>query len=311
MSYTSNVTAAPVAPLGHRSGAWAGNGLAMLAMITWASSFPVADLLLKDWPALFLITLRMTLALAILAPVWVLVEWRRGFAGVQWLRGLLIGSIGFGVSAYMILVAQQMTDPVTVALIATTAPICAALLEIQAGNRRLSRRFGLGLVATVVGGMVATHGSGSAQFGLGAVLAGVSTCLWTWASMAAVRSLPGMTPLGRTTLTFAGGMVLLWVVAAANLLLGRDILPAAQITWDQVELLLIYAAVGMAFSQFLWIAAVERLGVGLASFHMNLSPFYVMLIMLGLGAGWQWQQAYGAVLVAAGVLIVQQRRARS
>jgi hypothetical protein len=38
---------------------------------------------------------------------------------------------------------------------------------------------------------------------------------------------------------------------------------------------------------------------------MNAVPVYVMIIMFALGAGWNWPQAYGAVIVAIGVLIAQ------
>jgi hypothetical protein len=51
--------------------------------------------------------------------------------------------------------------------------------------------------------------------------------------------------------------------------------------------------------------AVGQLGIGLSSLHMNAVPFYVMIIMFALGAAWNWPQAYGAVIVALGVLIAQ------
>ena len=61
----------------------------------------------------------------------------------------------------------------------------------------------------------------------------------------------------------------------------------------------------MALSQAMWIASVGRLGIAVASFHMNLAPFYVMLVMLGMGGGWNWPQALGAVVVGLGVIIAQ------
>ena len=61
----------------------------------------------------------------------------------------------------------------------------------------------------------------------------------------------------------------------------------------------------MGLSQLLWIASVGRLGIGLASFHINVAPFYVMVIMLVLGAAWSWPQAIGAAIVGAGVVLAQ------
>ena len=61
----------------------------------------------------------------------------------------------------------------------------------------------------------------------------------------------------------------------------------------------------MALSQFLWIISVGRLGVAVASFHVNLAPFYVMVILVAMGGDWGWAQAIGAAVVAMGVVIAQ------
>jgi drug/metabolite transporter (DMT)-like permease len=61
----------------------------------------------------------------------------------------------------------------------------------------------------------------------------------------------------------------------------------------------------MAVSQMLFVRAVERIGVALASFHLNMAPFYVMLILLALGGGWSWIQALGAAIVLGGVVLAQ------
>ena len=285
-----------------------GNVLGVLAMMTYATSFPLADLLLQSWPPLFLITARMTLATLALGLVWLLIERPRTISPSQLRAGLITGGIGFGISAYAILVAQKMTDPVTTALITASAPIAGALIECHAGTRRLTFRFVIGLAATVAGGIIATGASSGMEFGLGAALAVFATFIWTWASMAAVRDLPTFSPLGRTALTFGGGMITLWIAAGVTFFADQQLIPEDPITWAQIKLLLIYAMVGMGISQALWLASVGKLGVALAAFHMNLVPFYVMLIMIGLGAGWHWPQAWGAALVATGVLIAQSRR---
>ena len=64
----------------------------------------------------------------------------------------------------------------------------------------------------------------------------------------------------------------------------------------------------MALSQVMWVASVGRLGVAVASFHINVAPFYVMLLMLALGAGWNWTQALGGAIVVLGVVVAQRRR---
>ena len=56
----------------------------------------------------------------------------------------------------------------------------------------------------------------------------------------------------------------------------------------------------------MWIYGAGRLGVMLASFHMNAVPFYVMMILLALSMGeWQWIRAAGVTLVILGVFVSQ------
>jgi drug/metabolite transporter (DMT)-like permease len=87
--------------------------------------------------------------------------------------------------------------------------------------------------------------------------------------------------------------------------IGYAIWPVHLINETELGLLAVYAVVGMALSQALWLAAVGKLGVALAAFHINIAPFYVMLIMLALGGGWDWRAVIGAAVVAFGVLIAQ------
>ena len=89
------------------------------------------------------------------------------------------------------------------------------------------------------------------------------------------------------------------------LALGRTTLPADPFTAKSLGLLAIYGLGALALSQLLFILAVRRIGVALTSFHMNVAPFYVMLIMVALGGDWSWMQALGAAIVAGGVLLAQ------
>ena len=51
--------------------------------------------------------------------------------------------------------------------------------------------------------------------------------------------------------------------------------------------------------------AVGQMGIAMSSLHINMTPFYVMVILLALGSTWNWLQAGGAALVAVGVLVAQ------
>ena len=50
------------------------------------------------------------------------------------------------------------------------------------------------------------------------------------------------------------------------------------------------------------------LTIAVASFHLNATPFYVMLILLMFGHDWNWVQAVGAFILAFGVIIAQSKQ---
>ena len=76
----------------------------------------------------------------------------------------------------------------------------------------------------------------------------------------------------------------------------------------EIILLLIYAWGALAISQLLWIKGVGQIGIAVASFHLNATPFYVMLILLMFGHDWNWVQAVGAFILAFGVIIAQSKQ---
>ena len=282
-----------------------GNSFAVLSVLAWAAGFPAAELLLETWPPLTLITARLFLAVALLIPLWALIDGPGALRQAQWGRGQLVGGICFGAGTYLLLIAQSLTDPVTVALIASAAPVAATLIEVGQRSRRLNARFVFGLTAAVAGGVVATSTNAPAQLGLGALAAVVSAFLFCWGSMATVRDFPELSHVGRATITLAGAAQACGLILAIIHIAGIDLRPSAPVDTAQLTYLIIYAVAGMAFSQVMWIASVGRLGVAVASFHMNAAPFHVMVIMLALGAEWNWIQALGAAVVGLGVIIAQ------
>lgn len=281
-----------------------GNLLGMTSMMVWAAGFPAAEALLQTWDPVPVVAGRVLFAMLLLLPLWLILDpggLRRPGLG----RGMVVGAIGFGGGALTILIAQWFTDPVTVAIIAAASPLTATVVEWAYDRTPLSRPFLIGLVLTVIGGAVATGGGVPGDLGIGAALALASCFLYSWGSLRTIRDLPEHGTLGRTTVTLAGALVMLWVVLAAGLATGITPAPPDPVAGRSLGLLAVYGLGAMAISQFLWIASVDRLGVAVASFHINLSPFYVMLLMLALGGTWSWAQAMGAVIVGSGVVIAQ------
>ena len=275
-------------------------------MLIWAAGLPAAQLVIPLIPPVTLTALRTALAAAFLLPIWILVEGPGPLLTANWLRGILVGGICIGLGAVLLVIAQAKTDPVTVAVITAIMPVIGIALEVALEGRRLTLALIVGLALSLGGGFLAYGaGMGSMGLGLGALAAFGSVLAFTWGSRATVTSFPTLTPLGRTTITVTGAAVLMSVIAMIYSAAGG---PATQ--WQALGApewgaLLLFGVGSLAISQVLWIMAVGQLGIGLSSLHMNAVPFYVMLIMFALGAGWNWPQAYGAVIVAIGVLIAQ------
>ena len=297
-------THSPIAPK-PAGGMIAANAICMVSMISWAAGFPAAEHLLTIWDPLAAATARFLVALCILIPLWAMIDGPRRLLHARWGKGALIGGLAFGLGAYLLLLAQALTDAVTVAIIAASSPIAATLIEMVWEKRRLRLPFVIGLAASIIGGIIATGSAPHAQLGLGAAVAIVSCFLFAWGSWATVRFLPDLSPLGRTSVTLSGGLIVLAISLLGGIALGITDAPAPLTKAADVEALLVYAVFGMAISQLLWIMSVGRMGVAVAAFHINISPFYVMVILFALGAAWSWPQFLGAAVVGLGVLIAQ------
>ncbi len=285
------------------------NMVCMLSMLTWAAGFPAAEMLLDTWNPLALIAARFAIAVTFLVPVWAMIEGPEAVLRARWGRASIVGGIGFGAGAYLILLGQSISDPVTVTIVAASMPAVAAGLEVLFDGRKLRLPFVLGIALAIVGGLIATGANiREGSTGLGALLALVSVVLFGWGSRAAVKDFPELTVLGQTTATLAGGMVFTGVTFGIVWMLGLSSGISAPVDNTQLGYLILYALGSMALSQLLWIMGIGRLGIALAAVHINAAPFYVMLLVVAMGGLWNWWQAFGAALVGLGVVVSQRRR---
>lgn len=270
----------------------------------------MADRLLESWGALTLISVRNVLGIVILLLICIRLEGWQQLCTAPWKKGLGIGAMGFGVGSTLLLVAQSHTTAVTASLAAAAMPIAGVGLEVALDGRRLTARFVMGTMLVLAGSLLAIGlNIKDATFGFGAILGICSTIIFAWGSRATVKGLSGTTDLVRTVVTTAG-MALFSVgayVVFSTMNLSVTRIPTVSVDLLEWGLILVYACLALALSQLLWIKGVNKMGIGIASFHLNAVPFYVMLIQLGSGGGWEWQQAMGAAVLAAGVMLAQQR----
>lgn len=287
------------------------NLLCMASMLVWATAFPVVDLLVPLIPPVPLTAMRMSVGFLFMLPLWVMWEGPGALARANWLRGIWIGATGFGFGAAMLVFAQQQSDAVTVAVITAAMPVVGIAMECLLDGRSLTGRLVAGLMLSIAGGVAAYMARlGGFGLGIGALLALASIITFSWGSRATVNGFPDLSPLGRTTVTLSGaalGTIVLSLMLA--LVGGGSGIAWPAIGWPEVGALLVYGIGSMAISQLLWIVGVGRLGIGIASMHINAAPFYVMSFMVLLGHPWNGWQAAAALVVGAGVVLAQSGKA--
>lgn len=285
------------------------NLICMASMMIWAAALPAAEVLIRPvppiMPPLSLTAARMTMAALFLLPVWIAVEGVDALRRTNWLRGLMVGSL-IGVGALFLVMGQTRTTAVMAAVVSSAMPLVGITIEILLDGRKLNRGVVVGLLLSVVGGILAAgRFDGGLGFGLGALICLASVITFTLASRLTVTSLPGLTPLGSTTVTVVGAAIAACVFAAIGMVAGMPGPDWPAFGWYEFGALALFGIGGLAISQVLWIVAVGQLGIAMSSLHINLTPFYVMVILLALGGTWNWLQAAGAAIVAVAVLIAQ------
>lgn len=282
------------------------NVICMLSMFVWAAGLPAAEILIGKVPALPLTAARMAMAAAVLLPLWLALEGAAPLRTAHWGKGIIIGGLTIGLGAFLLVIGQSMTGPVTVAIISASMPLIGITIEVVLDGRKITPALIVGLILALIGGIMALGtGAASVNLGLGALFCFASVLSFTIGSRLTVTRFPDLSPLGRTTITLSGAAILTTVAALVHAGLGATGPDWSLIGWHEVGALAVFSIGGLAISQVLWIMSVGQLGIGLASLHINATPFYVMLILFGLGAAFSWPQALAAAVVGLGVLIAQ------
>ena len=282
------------------------NFICMLSMLVWAAGLPAADLLIGKVPPLQLTAARMAMAALVLLPLWLALEGWAPLKSARWGKGILIGGLSIGLGAFMLVIGQSMTGSVTVAIISASMPLIGIAIEVLLDGRKLTFALIFGLILALVGGVMALgSGATSVNLGLGALFCFAWVLTFTVGSRLTVTAFPDLTPMGRTTVTLTGAAILTSLAALIHVGIGAQTPDWALLGWREFGALAVFAIGGLAISQVLWIMSVGQLGIGLASLHINATPFYVMLILFAFGAAWSWPQAIAAAVVGLGVVIAQ------
>jgi drug/metabolite transporter (DMT)-like permease len=282
------------------------NSLLALGVFFWAMGFPAAEVMLEIWTPLPVITARLALATLILLSVWVFVEGLNAVFNAPWIKAIWIGICGLGFSGYLFIKAQALTDPVTVAVASASLPAFAAVLEVIFDNRRLRLTFLIGVLLAIIGGVIAV-GFGKTEGESSPLIGGSLVCLasfsYAWGTRASVKNLPNLSALARTTATIVGAILFLGSLLIFGITLDLQTVTLDIFSPRYIKALVIHALFGIAISQWLYLNGVSKVGVAVASVHVNAAPFYVMLVVVILGGEWSWVSLLGALIIGVGVFL--------
>ena len=181
------------------------NFLCVFSILLFATGFPAAEYLLKDWDVVSVITARNVFSFILIFIIWLFIEGIQKVKSTKWLKGFLIGLSGFGIGAFLILMLQSLTTPVIAALAVATMPVFAVSLEMLLDGRKMTLWFFFGVVLVLLGGYIASGASlREDNVGIAALIGIIGVALFAWGSRATVKSLPGMSNLGQTAVTSSG-----------------------------------------------------------------------------------------------------------
>ena len=286
-------------------GVFKSNFICVFAILLFAMGFPAAEYLLDDWDVVSVISARNVSSFILIFFIWFAIEGIQKVRSALWFKGFLIGATGFGIGSFLILVLQSLTSPVIAVLACATMPVFAVTLEIFFDGRKMTLWFFFGVILVLTGGYIASGATfNNDGIGFAALIGLIGVALFGWSSRATVKNLPGMSTLGQTSVTSSGMAGISIVLYFICYILGLTETTSV-VTIEHLGLVLIYGWLGLGISQIFWIKGISQLGIGLASFHLNAAPFYVMFILFLLGGSWIWYQAIGALIVITGVIISQ------
>jgi len=293
--------------------------IANLALIvnttTWGTFFPVLELQLRSWDMFSASAGRQVAAVIALLSMIACVERRWPIRrGLPWGSIILLSSIGITCCCLLTTLAVYLSSGLSAAIISATNPIGSALLAQALYGVKLRRAIILGAVLSVAGGLLAVTANqhGRMTFGLGELSLVAANLLWTWFSLAIQHRLKDYSYLERAAYTLLPGAVQLTLIVVALHYLGFAQIRIDLSFWPLVYVLYL-GFIPNGLGNYLWLWAISRVGVNVASMYQNMIPVTAVLVTIWIGIYPSWQQLVGGAIILAGVLYTQiaERRRRN
>jgi drug/metabolite transporter (DMT)-like permease len=282
----------------------------LLTAVIWGSAVPVNIVVLRELDPFILTASRMVISVFILGA---LVLWREPGAlfppRLTMRRFLLLGLYMAGFNVLYVL-GVLWSDPILVSAITVTMPLVGSATARVLLGTPLGRGFGVGLVLSVLGGLIVVHGKPGFSFAAMGLRGGEPLMLlamvcWNVYSVKAQSWLSGVGQLRLTLISSISTGMWLILVCALMLALGLAHWPQTLPSLQSLSLVVYLALFSAAIGNLLWNSGVSVVGVPVASLYINLSAVFTVLMVMALGFYPSWEQLVGGLVVVAGVVYVQ------
>ncbi|ATU72961.1 Putative transporter ydfC [Gluconacetobacter sp. SXCC-1] len=270
-----------------------------VAILSWASAYPVVRIALRGIPPVPLAAIRYALA-ALIAVAWLVLRRQPLPAARDMPR--LVACAGIGISLYNILfnMGEVTVSAGAASLLIASSPLMTALIAMPVLGERLTAWGWLGSLLSLAGvGLIAGGQAGGITFGSGATLVlGAALCSATYIILLRqlLRRYDGLTCMAYI-LIIGAALLLPWLPRACAITL-RASWPCV---WAVVELGVFPAAIGYGA----WTFVIGQMGAARGSALLyTLPPVTMVLAFLLTGEIPGLRTLCGGAIVMAGVLVM-------
>lgn len=284
----------------------------VVTMFAWGTLVPAAKIVLREFDAWSLSTLRVVVAAGVLLVISV------GIDGLSWLRTIpwprALG-LGAAIAAFSLLytVGIALSNPIPAIIVSGASPAVAAIYASLAFRLPLPRgafaAFGLSTSGAIIAALGNVDGGAQAGVRGGEWLLVVAALSWTWYSLKAQHWLGSWGQHRITAVSYFGAAAVLVPIYLVLLAAGVAAPPSALPSAPAMSLLVWIIGAVTLLGGVLWNYGVSRIGIIVTSLYLNLIPVFGILTAAAFGIYPTRQQMLGCALVIAGVALLQRRRA--
>ncbi|AOM39582.1 DMT family transporter [Xenorhabdus hominickii] len=282
--------------------------LTLIATFFWGSNFQVTKFVLASLPPWTASVERFFFAVIC---IFIFLAWKEGIHGKvlkqNWRAFIILGAIGVAGFNGAFFVGLQSSSPVTAALIVSTTPISANILEAIIYRRIPEFIRMISMVISLLGvALVITNGqfilSGAVQVATGDMIIFAGSLGWAIYTVGTRIFVNNATPLETTSWTMFFGAVILTFIA----IFVESPIPALSAGTLESHLACIYIGIGgSTFAYLFWNMGIAIRGAGKTAVFFNFVPIFALAIQVVMGEIPSLIQLIGIVITVVGVLVGQ------